>query len=361
MNIIKVNLKERTYPVYIHAPLNRIGNFINTTEPKNCQKALIISHPKLIKLYGKILHQSLSKAGITSHFGVIPEGEKSKNLTVVRKLYRQCIQFKLDRTSCMIALGGGVVGDVAGFVSATYLRGLPLVQIPTTLLAMVDSSIGGKTGVDMPEAKNSIGSFHQPKLVWIDISLLKTLPENEFRNGMAEIIKYGVIADKNLFKILEKKVLFSFSISHFYSLVNRCVRIKAEVVSKDEKETKGVREILNFGHTVGHAIETMTHYRSFKHGEAVAIGMCAAGFISEHLKLWGAQERLRMEQLIAKTGLPTRLKKNLSAKKIVETLFMDKKTQKGELRFVLPVKIGKVIVKKIPPQTALKGIEHIQK
>lgn len=366
MKIVSVRLGDRSYKIFIAVPLKSLGADLKRTLSHKLgppKRALIVTQPFSKKnAAGKMVEQSLARAGIQPIFAVIPEGEKSKNLKTVQNLYQKCLEAKLDRSSCIIAFGGGVVGDIAGFVAATYLRGIPFVQAPTTLLAMVDSSIGGKVGVDLPESKNSVGCFYQPQLVWIDLTLLESLPEAEFRNGFAEVIKYGVIADAKLFELLEKN---SFSLlaprsSLLAEVMARCIQIKAAVVSKDEKETRGLREILNFGHTFGHAIETATAYRSYSHGEAISIGMCAAGFISEKARLWSGEERNRMEKLIAGAGLPIRLKKVLSGTEIISTLMRDKKMRGNQLRFVLPTKIGKVIVKEISPELAQLGFQYIQ-
>lgn len=356
MKKIRVALGERSYPIYIGAKLKNLGCKI-----PRAKKALVVTQ-SFAKKYQGAVRDSLRRAGIVATFSFIPEGEKYKNLKTVELLYEKCLKEKLDRNSCIIALGGGVVGDIAGFVAATYLRGISLIQVPTTLLAMVDSSIGGKVGVDMAEAKNYVGSIYQPTLVWIDESLLRTLPEREFRNGMAEVIKYGVIADKKLFESLEK----NFSSSHIATrnqltaVIARCVSIKAQVVCKDERETKGLREILNFGHTLGHAIETITRYKEYSHGEAISIGMCAAGLIAEKLALWKTEEQKRLKKLLLKTGLPILLRKRISEESIAHVLMRDKKVRGGELRYVLPITIGKVIVKKIPLKLALEGLRSVQ-
>lgn len=364
MILIHTRLKNSSYPICVGCSLKDLGagiqKFISQlkTTPN---KALIITHPSIKNLYGSMLIKSLNHSKIKNSFALFPEGEQHKNLNTVQLLYKKCIEEKLDRGSCIIALGGGVVGDTAGFVAATYLRGIPLIHVPTTLLAMVDSSIGGKVGVDLPEAKNSIGSFYQPRLVWIDLETLKTLPKNELINGMAEVIKYGVIRDPELFNLLERKVPKDDLLNlDFFSIVARCAKIKADVISKDEKETKGIREILNFGHTLGHAIETETGYSAYKHGEAISIGMCAAGFIAEKLKIWKPSQKLKLERLLKNTGLPVRLKKYLPLKNLLALAFRDKKVLSGNLRFVLPAKIGKVILEKIPVAFAIKGIEAIQ-
>lgn len=359
MKIVSVRLGNRSYNVFIGAALKDLGRAIKRNRTsrgfQTPQKALVITQPFAKSGYVRLLEKSLCDANIQPIFSIIPSGEKVKNLRTVEKLYHECVKGKLDRTSCIIAFGGGVVGDIAGFVAATYLRGIPLVQVPTTLIAMVDSSIGGKTGVDLPEAKNFVGSFYQPVLVWMDPSTLESLPDREMRNGMAEVIKYGIISDEKLFKLLEKSISYSLP-----TLVTRCVKIKADIVSKDEREIRGLREILNFGHTLGHAIETVTNYTTYKHGEAISIGMCAAGSISERMRLWRAEENVKMQDLIRRAGLPVRLKKILSPNEILGVLKRDKKVRAGELRCVLPVRIGKVIVKKIPPELVLKGLETVQ-
>jgi len=255
----------------------------------------------------------------------------------------------IDRRSLVVALGGGVVGDMAGFAAATFLRGVPLVQVPTTLLAMVDSAVGGKTGVDLREGKNLAGAFYQPVMVLADTATLETLPPRQLRNGMAEVIKYGVIKDRRLFdslqRIGEKERMPSAK--EFDEIIRRCCRIKAGVVEIDEREEKGVREILNFGHTFGHAIETLTGYKTYNHGEAVAIGMVLAGRLAQRLGIFHEQERL--ENVIRAFGLPTEVKGFLPAQKIIAIMIKDKKVRNGKLRFVLPVSIGKIIVREVPP------------
>lgn len=361
MKIISVRLSERSYPIIIGAPLSQLGSSVKkyvSRAGRGPKCALIITNPFLKKHFGNTIHASLSRAGIESAFALISEGERSKNLKTVEKLYAECVRQKLDRTSCIVALGGGVVGDIAGFAAATYLRGIALIHVPTTLLAMVDSSIGGKTGVDLAQAKNFVGAFFQPRLVWIDPKTLETLPEREFHNGMAEVIKYGVIADRKLFELLDKKI-DSMDQKTLTEVIARCAKIKADVVSRDEKETQGLREILNFGHTVGHAVETVTQYRFYKHGEAISIGMSAAGWMAEKSGMWKHAEFERLERLLLRAHLPIRLKKALSIDRLMQVLARDKKMRAGELRFVLPLRIGKVIVKKVPAAQAIQAIRHI--
>ena len=361
MEVISVKLAASSYPIVIGAPMRDLPVHLKKwARPPS--KVLVVTHPSLKPPFGKTLAQSLERSGIRAAFAAIPEGEKTKNLETVRSLYQKCLEEKLDRSSAILALGGGVAGDIAGFLAATYLRGIGLIQVPTTLLAMVDSSIGGKTGVDLAGAKNYVGAFYQPKLVWIDPSVLKKLPRREMSNGMAEMIKYGVIADRSLFGILEKNTpeitdLDPILLSRIIAL---CARIKARVVSEDEKETKGLREILNFGHTWGHAIEAYTGYGTYKHGEAISIGMRAAGSMAEKLGLWDPGERLRLENILRAAGLPLRLKKKLPSAPLLAVLRRDKKNRHGKLRFVLPVKIGRVVVREVTEQTALLGLKIVQ-
>lgn len=365
MKTIPVRLGRRSYPIVTGAAFKDLGRAIKKTCGQGSRtpgRALIITHPSLRSMFGPVLSRSLIRAGIRPSFSTIAEGERSKNLKTVQNLYSSCLRERLDRSSVIVALGGGVVGDVAGFVAATYLRGVDLVIVPTTLLAMVDSSIGGKVGVDLAEAKNFVGSFYQPRLVWINPGALRSLPGREMRNGMAEVIKYGVIADRGLFGLLEKKIsnLQGSRTKLISRVIARCARIKANVVSRDERETSGLREILNFGHTWGHAIEAYTGYRSYKHGEAIAIGMCAAGFMAEQLSLWKHSERIRMERLISRAGLPLRLRIAVPAGRILKILTRDKKNRAGDLRFVLPQRIGKVTVRKVPVKLALEGLRSVQ-
>ncbi|MBI4217661.1 MAG: 3-dehydroquinate synthase [Elusimicrobia bacterium] len=361
MKEILVSLKNSPYSIFLNAPLQRLGGFMRKVGFRrgySPTKALIVTHPFLKGRYGTILQKSLSSAEIQTSFALVPPGEKHKNLKTVQTLYERCLESKLDRSSCILTFGGGVIGDTAGFVAATYLRGISLIHVPTTLLAMVDSSIGGKVGVDLPGSKNSVGSFYQPKLVWTDPQTLETLPNREFRNGLAEIIKCGVIKDAHLFQVLEKCV--PNIKSQLNAVIAICAQIKARVVTQDEKETHGVREILNFGHTIGHAIETATGYSDYKHGEAIAMGMCAAGEIACDLNLWKRSDQSRLKNIILRSGLPIRLRKTIPSRKLLSLLYRDKKSVSGQIRFVLPTRIGQVQLKTISASSALKGIRSIQ-
>jgi 3-dehydroquinate synthase len=352
MKKILVNLSDRSYPIFVGVKLEGLGKYLKTF--KFSSNALVVTNPTVGKLYASKVSGGLKRAGFKVSVVTISDGEKYKNLTTVSIIYSGMLKAGLDRRSVVIALGGGVVGDIAGYAAATFMRGLSVIQVPTTLLAMVDSSVGGKTGVDLREGKNLVGAFHQPKAVWIDLSALKTLPRNELRNGLAEIIKYGIIKDAALFKYLERTI--AKMPGSFERVVAACAKIKAEVVSKDEFERKGLREILNYGHTFGHAVETMTNYRVYSHGEAVAIGMNIAARLAVRLKMLKAADAARIECLLFNAWLPTRIEKKLSADKILKAMTRDKKTLNGKLRLVLPVRIGKAVVKPEIPVETIKGV-----
>ena len=309
---------------------------------------LIVTNPIVNKLHGESIRKELKGLGKV-HTLTIPDGEKYKNLATVEKLYKEFIKRKVDRHTPIIALGGGVVGDVAGFAAATFLRGVPLIQIPTTLLAQVDSSVGGKTGVDLVAGKNLVGAFYQPRLVYIDVSVLKTLPEREVLCGSAEVIKYGAISSESLFKTLEKKVASFLTLeSHLLKkVVKECVKIKANVVERDEKETLGIRSILNFGHTLGHAIETLSGYHQYSHGEAVAIGMAFAVQLSESMGLTNTWTVDRLMNLIHEMGLPHQIP-SYSKNAYLQVMARDKKMSKGKIRFVLLKKIGLCTTQMLP-------------
>lgn len=284
------------------------------------------------------------KAGSQVRTATIIAGEGSKNLETVRQLYSACADACLDRKSIIVAVGGGVVGDVAGFVAATYLRGLRFVQVPTTVVAQVDASIGGKTGVDLKEGKNLVGSFHQPSLVVCDLDLLESLPQREFNSGLAEIIKYGLIVDEKLFSELEKRLAHK-PVALDPEIMVRCAQIKAEIVTADERETLGVRAMLNYGHTIGHAIETVSGYGKILHGEAVSIGMVAAAMLSHDRLQFPGRDVKRIHDLLSAAELPVKLPRPLqtpaSIKRLIKTMFLDKKTKDGKLQFVLLEKVGK--------------------
>ena len=343
MDSITVNLGNRSYPIYFSkGGLEDIGQFMHKAGLKG--KVSIVTNPVVNKLYGKNVVLNLKKTGFISSAIEIPDGEEHKNLKTVSYIYDNLISNKMERSSPIVALGGGVVGDIAGFVSATYLRGVPFVQVPTTLLSQVDSSIGGKTGVNHPMGKNLIGAFYQPKLVLIDSAVLKTLPQREIRAGLAEVIKYGVIRDKKLFAFLEKNFsdILNLGESIDYA-VRRSCEIKADIVEKDETE-KGLRAILSYGHTFGHAIESLTHYKEFRHGEAVAIGMVMAAGLSYKMGICSYNLYKRIRAVIEAFGLPALSPPEIDIDKFIMAMEMDKKVIGEKLRFVLVRDIGDVLL-----------------
>lgn len=346
---IRVNLPQEAYDVRI-APdgLDQLGGRLaEDSLVKKGQKVLLVSTPEVFELYGGRAIASLEKAGYVLCHCILPAGEQYKTLASIEKIHDVAYENRLERSSAMVALGGGVIGDMTGFAASTWLRGIAVVQVPTSLLAMVDASMGGKTGVNHPKGKNLIGAFHQPKLVLIDPNVLKTLPVREFRAGVAEVIKYGVIWDKPLFEKLEAAERLD-DYNHVssdllqYMLEHSC-QAKADVVSQDVKEA-GIRALLNYGHTIGHAIESLTGYSEVNHGEAVAIGMVAAGQIAVDMGLWKKSATERQDGLIEKTELPTRLPKGIDIDEILVSLKSDKKVKEGTVWFVLPTGIGEAFV-----------------
>jgi len=296
------------------------------------------------RMFVEQLEHFLINGGFETRTSTITAGEGSKNLNTVRQLYSECADAGLDRKSVIVAVGGGVVGDVAGFVAATYLRGLKFIQVPTTVVSQVDASIGGKTGVDLKEGKNLVGAFHQPSLVVCDLDLMESLSQREFNSGLAEVIKYGLIADEKLFAELEKRLAHK-PVTLDSETIVRCAQIKAEVVATDERETLGYRAILNYGHTIGHAIEAVAGYGNVLHGEAISIGMVAAAMLSHDRLQFPGRDVKRIHDLFAGVGLPVKLPRSLQTpvaiKKLVKTMLLDKKTQDGKFQFVLLEKIGK--------------------
>ena len=319
-------------------------------------KVLVVADSAVARGYGQDLLSGLKKADFDAHQAIVPAGERSKSLEQAGKLLKSLARANFERSSWLIALGGGVIGDLAGFVAATYLRGVPYVQAPTTLLAQVDASIGGKTGVDIPEGKNLVGSFYHPRIIWIDPSVLRTLPAKHWRNGLAEVIKYGAIADAGLFSVLEQKMdqLLKGYSADWEPIVRRCAELKADIVAKDPTETNGLRAILNFGHSVGHAIEAATGYRRYLHGEAISIGMFVAGMLSERLAGLPSLDRIRLGTLLTKAGLPARVSSKIPRNKFLEFLARDKKTQDESVRFILLKGLGNAVSGQQVPREALE-------
>jgi 3-dehydroquinate synthase len=358
MQKIRVELGERSYNILIdNNTVGEIGKVLERFEFSG--RIALVSNPTVYGLYGRVVSDSLKASGFEPAEIIIPDGEQYKNMESVGKIYEAMLQMRLDRKTALIALGGGVIGDISGFAASTYMRGVDFIQVPTTLLAQVDSSVGGKTGVNHSLGKNMIGTFWQPRLVWIDTDTLATLPRREFLAGMAEVIKYGVIWDADLFDFLvaHRDRILALDRSALMHLIGRSCEIKAEVVSRDERES-GLRAILNYGHTIGHAVETVTEYRSFLHGEAVAIGMYLEARLSAALGVIGDGEAEKIRNLIELYGLPCELPGGTDIVALLSSMQLDKKTVSGELRFILPERIGSVTIRKgISPEEIRRVLE----
>ncbi len=340
MQEVNVDLKDRSYKILIGRRLIRnIGLRLKEFRPS---RVAIVSNKTVFPLYRDIILGSMDESGIVPEIFLIPDGEEYKDSLWASHLHGELLKARFDRDSLLIAFGGGVVGDITGFVASTYMRGIKYVQVPTTLLAQVDSSVGGKTGVNHPLGKNMIGTFYQPVFVAIDIDTLNTLPAREFGAGMAEIIKYGIISDSNLFDSLEKdkKDILSGG-KGLLKAIRRSCEIKAGIVSEDEREA-GLRAVLNFGHTIGHAIETATDYRRFLHGEAIAIGMCTAAELAVKQGMLDKEAVSRIRGLIGSYELPVKIPGDIPAEAMIDAMEIDKKVKSGRLRFILPESIGSV-------------------
>lgn len=368
----------RSYDIIIGR--NLLSSFAKWVRPLRLGKKIFIITNQTIKDRGflKRVQSSLSKAGyeVVHPYLLKHGGERDKSKDSLFQLWQHMAKIRLERSSTVLALGGGVVGDVAGFAASTYMRGIPVIQVPTTLLAQVDAAIGGKTAIDLPLAKNIVGTFYQPRLVVSDVTTLarmgverESFGLGELKNSFAEIIKYGIIADLQLFRLLEEKVAWFFSsarqkplgnteLSFLENIVWRSAEVKAKVVEEDERETQGKRMILNYGHTFGHAFEAASKYK-LPHGEAVALGMVAAARLAQRLGILSVGDEQRQNQLIQKTGLPTNLHRlRLNRSGIISSMLLDKKKKSGKLRFVLPVRIGRVkVVDDIPLSEVKKILE----
>lgn len=343
MRTVKVSLKDRGYDIRVGAAqLDKLG--LECRKLKLGNLCAIVSDSNVAPLYADRIAASLREAGFTADLIIVPAGETAKSIRQVGTCYDQLATLRLERRSFIVALGGGVVGDLAGFVAATYLRGIPFVQVPTTLLAQVDSSVGGKVGVNLRAGKNLVGAFYQPRLVFCDLDTLKSLPDREYRSGLAEVIKYGIIYDARFFRKLLRimPALLSRDQAALGSVVARCCEIKAEVVSQDETES-GLRAILNFGHTIGHGLEAISKYGKYLHGEAISIGQIAAAELSSRvLGLPAADVRLIRSGFEA-AGLPTSVTlRQGEVEKLFQAMRLDKKVSAGEIKFVLARKIGQM-------------------
>ena len=342
-NRVPVALGDRSYEIVIQPGiLSQIGHVL---QDAGCSGRVgIVTNPIVDKLYGHMVHRALSQAGFSPFFIIVPDGEKAKTMKWVAKILDTLVTQRVERQDVLLALGGGVTGDVAGFAASTYLRGIPLVQVPTTLVAQVDSSVGGKTGVNHPQGKNLIGAFYQPRMVVIDPCVLKTLPPRQWIAGLAEVIKYGMIADKPFFEYLEHHVegLRNQSDDVMPHVLRRCCEIKAEVVAGDEHES-GRRRILNYGHTVGHALEAWGHYKKWIHGEAVGLGMVQEASMAQYLGLCSKDVVERQDDLIKSVGLPSSMPR-MKFLDLWQAMQHDKKVIKGDIHCVLPKGIGDVRV-----------------
>ncbi len=348
---LEVALGPRSYPIQVVSrDPDGLASFArqaldSTWAGRSCRAALIVTDRNLAQHpYLPACQEVLRRVGIAAQHSVLSAGEPTKTLDSAAGLYDHLIAMKADRHTAIVALGGGVIGDLAGFVAATYARGLPLLMLPTSLLAQVDSSVGGKVGVNHPRAKNIIGAFHQPAGVWIDTDTLRTLPARELRCGLAEVVKYGVILDAAFFEVLETRAqaILDRQDEALQTIIAHCCRLKAGVVSQDEREETGLRAVLNFGHTVGHAIEAVAGYSgAFQHGEAVAAGMVAECRLAERLAWIGPELTDRLIRLLGTFGLPTTIT-GLDPDRLLEAMSRDKKNQRGAIRFVLPRGLGHV-------------------
>lgn len=337
---MNVDLGDRGYPIYVTLDFSGLGKACASA--KLSGKMVVITDSNVDKYYCDACVKALSETGAEVSRHVIQAGENSKNLDTLRDIYRKLVLQKIDRQSALIALGGGVVGDITGFAAATFMRGIQYVQIPTSLLAQADSSIGGKTGVDFEGAKNMIGAFYQPKFVFINVNTLRTLPERELKSGLAEVIKHGLILDADFYDYVDYNInkIFSFDETVLQYITKMDCTIKGEVVERDEREGE-LRAILNFGHTIGHAVESVSKF-SMLHGECVSVGIAGAYRLALKMGMVTAKTVGKVENTLGKAGLPVKVY-GMDADLIYDRMFCDKKVRDGKLNFVLPKNIGEVI------------------
>ena len=361
--IVPVNLGSRSYDIVIkEGIISQAGSLLTSwlkPDTAKSQRVLLIADVAVFDVHGAAVQRSLELAGAEVRSAIVPSGEQTKSWAQTQTLYDHLVDMTADRKTLVVAVGGGVTGDLAGFVAATYARGLRFVQVPTTLLSMVDSSVGGKTGINHPRGKNLIGAFHQPLGVIIDLATLKTLPDREYRSGLAEVVKYGVILDEVFFSFLEQNIagLDSRDPDVLRHVIARSCELKADVVRQDEYETTGLRAVLNYGHTFGHAFEALAGYGALLHGEAVSIGMICASRLAELLGRITPDDTRRQSDLLSALNLPIEVPSDLRNRPedILRCMMLDKKTERGELRFVLPSRIGHVeTVRGILPDIALR-------
>lgn len=356
MSDLKVELGQRSYEIVIKSgALKEIGALVDKTVGAE-GKILLISNPTVFSLYGPAVMESLRKRAGRTIYGEVPDGEEYKTMAWAEKLIDIAVDNHLDRTDTIIALGGGVIGDLAGFVAAVYQRGINFIQVPTTLLAQVDSSVGGKVAVNHPRAKNMIGAFHQPRLVVIDSDVLESLPRRDFLSGMAEVVKYGIITDKDFFKFLEDNVdsINNRNTQTMQEIIRRSCAIKASIVGSDEKED-GPRAILNLGHTFGHALETYAGYGHYRHGEAVALGTVMATELASRLNILEKDRAARIIGLMQKLNMDL-VMPDYPVHDLMEIIYQDKKIQGGVLRLVLPSEIGQVELRPDVPRELIEQV-----
>ena len=352
MQTLTVGLGERSYPIHIGSGLLDQGKLLQAHVPQ--KRAAIVTNTKVAPLYLEKLQHTLQSIGVDSVSIILPDGEEFKNSATLNTIYDALLKHRCERTTPLIALGGGVIGDMAGFVAATYLRGVPFIQIPTTLLAQVDSSVGGKTGINHPLGKNMIGAFYQPQLVLADTDTLNTLPDNELSAGIAEVIKYGLIRDLPFFVWLEQnldKLLTRDTAALQYAITRSCQN-KADIVAADERES-GVRALLNLGHTFGHAIESGMGYGNWLHGEGVAAGTIMAAHLSLRMGWIAEQDVERIRNLFKRAGLPV-VSPDLGTDRYLDLMGLDKKVEGGKMRFVLLKQLGNAVIQGDVPQQMLR-------
>lgn len=338
---IVVGLGDRSYPIVLgQGVLAETGVWLKEVAPPG--RCALVTNPTVGALYADTVIRSAVAAGFEPVRIDVPDGEEHKNLASLARIYDGLVDAALERNSPLLALGGGVVGDLAGFAAATYLRGIPYLQLPTTLLAQVDSSVGGKTGIDHPRGKNLIGAFYQPRAVLIDLATLRTLPRRQLLAGFAEVVKYGAILDAELFAFLERELaqVLALDSALLQQVVCRCCELKAQVVERDERES-GERAVLNFGHTIGHALESVTGYTRFLHGEAVAMGMVAEARVSAALGLCRPEVVERLRALLERSGLPVELPADIDDEKLAGAIELDKKVRGGKVKFVALEALGR--------------------
>lgn len=347
---VRVDLGARSYPVLVGADIvSLLGPKLHALGLRG--RCVVVTSRAIGGLYAEATVDSLRSAGLDAAVVQVPDGEEHKNLEGLSRIYDAILAAGIDRRSVLIALGGGVIGDMTGFAAASILRGIAVVQVPTTLLAQVDAAIGGKTAIDHARGKNLIGAFHQPRLVLADVAMLTTLPPREFAAGMAEVVKYGALGDPALFDGIETHLpaLLALDRALLVRVVAACARQKAQVVSADEREETGLRAVLNFGHTIGHAVETVTGYRQFLHGEAVAIGMVAAARISHRIGCCEPGVGDRLEAVLRRIGLPVALPAAIDPRELERTMASDKKSIGGRIRFIALEAIGRTRMVELTP------------